>query len=360
MDLVRLAMPRRVYTQSHADYVVEVFEEVARRREQLRGLRIVVAAAAAAALHREVSSRWAEQGGAAALSRALARRQSSDEACKGRRDCATRDDGVDQLEATAPRHRAFQCHGEFAPAVHPHAFPAERGRAAGEIPVVQFVELRARLEEPQHLPAAIVEDDDDRIPAVAPAVAEFPAGHLEGAVSHDDQRPSPRGRLQAQSGRHAVTHRGVVTGCDHLGMTDVERGEHAVAHVGGDRHCAVSCKRCVDCRRNVRWRDRRIVRNERRGRAGLELRQLVSLAGLAVEAREQSLDDCRKRHVGIAVVADAHCAVVRQDRGARRDRVRGYAEVRVARSDAEQQQAIGILDEICDRGIARRAEVGAH
>jgi tryptophanase len=41
MDLVRLAMPRRVYTQSHADYVVEVFEEVARRRGELRGMRIV-------------------------------------------------------------------------------------------------------------------------------------------------------------------------------------------------------------------------------------------------------------------------------------------------------------------------------
>jgi tryptophanase len=41
MDLVRLAMPRRVYTQSHADYLVEVFEEVVRRRDQLRGLRIV-------------------------------------------------------------------------------------------------------------------------------------------------------------------------------------------------------------------------------------------------------------------------------------------------------------------------------
>ena len=40
MDLVRLAMPRRVYTQSHADYVVEVFEEVVRTRERLPGLRI--------------------------------------------------------------------------------------------------------------------------------------------------------------------------------------------------------------------------------------------------------------------------------------------------------------------------------
>ncbi len=41
MDLVRLAMPRRVYTQSHADYLVEVFEEVAAVAGRLRGLRIV-------------------------------------------------------------------------------------------------------------------------------------------------------------------------------------------------------------------------------------------------------------------------------------------------------------------------------
>lgn len=41
MDLVRLAMPRRVYTQSHADYLVEVFEEVVATRDSLRGLRIV-------------------------------------------------------------------------------------------------------------------------------------------------------------------------------------------------------------------------------------------------------------------------------------------------------------------------------
>jgi len=40
MDLVRLAMPRRVYTQSHADYVVETFEEIAAVKDDLRGLRI--------------------------------------------------------------------------------------------------------------------------------------------------------------------------------------------------------------------------------------------------------------------------------------------------------------------------------
>src|SRR5438309_1458631 len=36
MDLVRLAIPRRVYTQSHIDYVVEVILEVWRRRAEIR------------------------------------------------------------------------------------------------------------------------------------------------------------------------------------------------------------------------------------------------------------------------------------------------------------------------------------
>jgi tryptophanase len=37
MDLLRLAIPRRVYTQSHIDYVVEVILEVWRLREKIRG-----------------------------------------------------------------------------------------------------------------------------------------------------------------------------------------------------------------------------------------------------------------------------------------------------------------------------------
>ncbi|MBX7079214.1 MAG: tryptophanase [Nannocystaceae bacterium] len=40
MDLVRLAMPRRVYTQSHADYVVETFAEIAAHKDALPGYRI--------------------------------------------------------------------------------------------------------------------------------------------------------------------------------------------------------------------------------------------------------------------------------------------------------------------------------
>jgi tryptophanase len=40
-ELVRLAIPRRTYTQSHIDYVIEVVQRVAARADGLRGLRIV-------------------------------------------------------------------------------------------------------------------------------------------------------------------------------------------------------------------------------------------------------------------------------------------------------------------------------
>ncbi len=45
MDLVRLAIPRRVYTQSHIDYVAEAVIAVADLKESLRGYRIVNAPA---------------------------------------------------------------------------------------------------------------------------------------------------------------------------------------------------------------------------------------------------------------------------------------------------------------------------
>ena len=41
MELVRLAIPRRVYTQSHIDYVVEAVLQVHKRRDKIRGMRIV-------------------------------------------------------------------------------------------------------------------------------------------------------------------------------------------------------------------------------------------------------------------------------------------------------------------------------
>lgn len=41
MELVRLAIPRRVYTQSHIEYVAETFEEIMRSRGTAKGFRIV-------------------------------------------------------------------------------------------------------------------------------------------------------------------------------------------------------------------------------------------------------------------------------------------------------------------------------
>jgi tryptophanase len=42
-ELVRLALPRRVYTQSHVDRMIEIGADVAARASSLRGLTIVEA-----------------------------------------------------------------------------------------------------------------------------------------------------------------------------------------------------------------------------------------------------------------------------------------------------------------------------
>ena len=44
LELVRLAIPRRVYTQSHIDYSAEVINEVYGRRHELKGLKMTYAA----------------------------------------------------------------------------------------------------------------------------------------------------------------------------------------------------------------------------------------------------------------------------------------------------------------------------
>ncbi|MCX6187171.1 MAG: tryptophanase, partial [Bacteroidetes bacterium] len=40
MDLVRMAIPRRVYTQSHIDYVIEALTEINTRKNELGGMKI--------------------------------------------------------------------------------------------------------------------------------------------------------------------------------------------------------------------------------------------------------------------------------------------------------------------------------
>ena len=40
-ELVRLAAPRRTYTQSHFDYVAEVLEKLAEKKDDLKGYKII-------------------------------------------------------------------------------------------------------------------------------------------------------------------------------------------------------------------------------------------------------------------------------------------------------------------------------
>ena len=40
MELVRMAIPRRTYTQSHLDYVVNILKDIAAKKESLSGYRI--------------------------------------------------------------------------------------------------------------------------------------------------------------------------------------------------------------------------------------------------------------------------------------------------------------------------------
>ena len=40
LDLVRLALPRRVYTQSHVDRIIEICGEIAQRTKELQGMEI--------------------------------------------------------------------------------------------------------------------------------------------------------------------------------------------------------------------------------------------------------------------------------------------------------------------------------
>jgi hypothetical protein len=58
MELVRLAIPRRLYTQSHIDYVAEAAIEVAAMKESLRGYRI----SSAPAVLRHFTAKFEKQG----------------------------------------------------------------------------------------------------------------------------------------------------------------------------------------------------------------------------------------------------------------------------------------------------------
>jgi tryptophanase len=77
MELVRLAIPRRVYTQSHIDYVAEVIIEVFNQRKEIRGMKIIEEAPMLR--HFTVRLEWLNTSSAPSVGTASVARKSSRE-----------------------------------------------------------------------------------------------------------------------------------------------------------------------------------------------------------------------------------------------------------------------------------------
>ena len=187
------------------------------------------------------------------------------------------------------------------PAIRAAYARARRRRPAsghiGELPVVEVVEFRFRLEGAQHPPARIVDYDHDRVPAIAPAVAEFPSGHLERAVADQDQRPLAGRGLQAQSGRHAEAHGRVI------GRARRARCSRCPSPGTGNRPCRLRsasgpCRaiRSLTARRNVVRGDWRSSATSPRGYTGadvlLRARRGAAQAVLHQRAERHAADRC--------------------------------------------------------------------
>src|SRR5260370_14711382 len=116
--------------------------------------------------------------------------EAGDEARQRVRCSATRQHHFDQRKLPAPLDSAIERSGELAARGHPFAHAAERGRDIGKMPVIEIVEARLWLEHPQHLPAPVVQQHDNRIESVTAAIAELPTSHLERALPA--QHPPPQ------------------------------------------------------------------------------------------------------------------------------------------------------------------------
>ncbi len=59
------------------------------------------------------------------------------------------------------------------------------------------------------------------------------------------------GRRNADAGRHAEAHAGIIAGRGETRILDLHGGEQAIAHVRGHRHDAVPVEQIVDGAGNV-------------------------------------------------------------------------------------------------------------
>ena len=244
-----------------------------------------------------------------------------------------------------------------------HAAPAPQLRQPRERPRHRVVVAGVRVERLQHLPAGVVEQHDDRI-----AAERRRRGRSRGRSSGTRRRR----RAPAAGGRSTPAGR-----ARREPQTPSSRSmPEPRSRSTGFRPPQTGSRRCPtraappDVLRRTRWhasmsrshRHRRAV-----GRARLGARPTpapappAACAGADASAGDSSrpATPALERRVLVAVMADEHLARHADDQVALGQALRRHAEAGVADQLAEQQHAVGVLDDVAQRRRRHHAEVGA-
>ena len=230
-----------------------------------------------------------------------------------------------------------------------------------ERPPDGLVVARVGKERLQHLPAAVVEQHDDRVAAVPARVRDLAARHLERAVADQHQRPPAARNLHAQRRRHRKSHRGVVGRRDAFVRADVDAREQRIAGVGDQRQLRMLLDELVHQPDDVLHLDLLVllerIEDLRPTRRCPSPRRCGPSTGRSdiSSAIDQHVD----RRVLELVVLDEHLARHADDEVVLVDAIGRDAQARVADELAEQQQAIRRLDDFAKRLRADPAQIGA-
>ena len=180
--------------------------------------------------------------------------------------------------------------------------------------VEQVLPVGDRPEDP---PAGVVDHQHDRVGAVARRLRDLGAGHLEGAVAAEHQRPPAGADLRADRAGHAEPHRGVVALREVAGRAldaHVEAGEERVARLGDEEVVAPAAQEAVDLPQHVADADR--AAHRRAAAASGCRRRRRARGGAAGRGAASAVDEVAQRDVVVGMEADVDAVVDGRDRAA--------------------------------------------